>query len=68
MNSTHILCSYVAIRILRIYPHTIQVWGIVSFVFAWVLSEPLCRQMESTPHFLFVHIQTLNIKSYEEIY
>ncbi len=31
-NSTHFLYSYVAVRIQRTYPHTIQVWGIVSFI------------------------------------
>ena len=40
MNSTHFLYSYVAVRIQRTYTHTIQVWGIVSFIFARVLSEP----------------------------
>ena len=40
-DNTHILCSRVAMHACCVYiPHTIQVWGIVSFIFAWVLSEP----------------------------
>ena len=25
------------------YPISTQVWGIASFIFSWVLSEPRCR-------------------------
>ena len=39
-NDTHFLYSYVAVRILRIYPHTIQVWGIVSFISVRVIPQP----------------------------
>ena len=39
-NNTHFLCSYVDYARFVLQPHTIQVWGIVSFIFAWVLSEP----------------------------
>ena len=31
-NSTHFLFSYVAIHLLAYLPHTIQVWGIASFI------------------------------------
>ena len=41
------LCTFL------VYPHTIQVWGIVAFILVKVLSEPLFNKRESTPHFLF---------------
>ena len=34
------LYSYVAVRILRTYPHTIQVWGIASFIVVKVFPQP----------------------------
>ena len=37
-DNTHSLYSYVAIHLWCIYPHTIQVWGIVSFIVVTGLS------------------------------
>ena len=53
-NSTHFLYSYVATHAFAYLPHTIQVWGSVSFILAKVLSEPLFDKRKSTPHFLFL--------------
>ena len=44
-----------AVRILRIYPHTIQVWGIVSFVLVGFCQSLHIDIRKSTPHFLFVY-------------
>ena len=37
-DNTHSLYSYAAIHLWCIYPHTIQVWGIVSFIVVTGLS------------------------------
>ena len=41
-NSTHFLCSYATMHFWCV-SHTIQVWGIASFILFKVLSEPLCK-------------------------
>ena len=57
-NSTHFLYSYVAVRFLRTYPHTIQVWGIVSFITVRSFHNLRLNKRESTPHFLFIYKPT----------
>ena len=54
-NSTHFLYSYVAVRLLRTYPHTIQVWGIVSFITVRSFHNLRLNKRESSPHFLFIY-------------
>ena len=39
-SNTHFLYSYVAMHLSVYLPHTIQVWGIASFIVVKVLSEP----------------------------
>ena len=40
------------------YPHIIQVWGLVSFIFVRVFPQPSCNKREQASHFLFVYIHT----------
>ena len=42
-NSTHFLFRLCGGRFCGLCPISIQVWGIASFIFSWVLSEPRCR-------------------------
>ena len=35
------------------YPHIIQVWGLVSFIFVRVFPQPSCNKREQASHFLF---------------
>ena len=57
-NSTHFLYSYVAVRILRTYPHTIQVWGIVSFILLRVFHN--LQQINGNQlHTFFLYLPTV---------
>ena len=40
------------------YPHIIQVWGLVSFIFVRVFPQPSCNKREQASHFLFIYIHT----------
>ena len=44
------------------YPHIIQVWGLVSFIFVRVFPQPSCNKREPTSHFLFVYIHNPTVK------
>ena len=35
-------------------PHTIQVWGLVSFIFSWAFQSLSLDKRKSAPHFLFL--------------
>ena len=39
-NSTHVLCSRVAMHLFVHIPHTIQVWGLASFILVRVFPQP----------------------------
>ena len=52
-NDTHFLYSYVWLCTSVRTPHTIQVWGIVSFILLRSFHNLLFDKRESTPHFLF---------------
>ena len=53
-NGTHFLCSYVAMPVFCVHtPHTIQVWGIASFVLFGFFHNHLSNIRKLTPHFLF---------------
>ena len=52
-DNTHSLYSYVAMHLSVHIPHTIQVWGLVSFIRLGFCQNLLSDKRKSTPHFLF---------------